>query len=190
MHNAAGHVNVTNSLKQKAEHALGESVNLCYQCGKCSAGCPLADEMDYPPNQILRMIQYETPEMDDRVLRSYGIWLCLSCEQCSTRCPKEVTIPAFMDFLRSESIAQDKVNPKAKDIIAFHNSFLGSVRSLGRLYEIGLIAGYKLKTWHLMQDVNTAPKLFFNGKLKVVPNKVQNINAIEKMFKRAEEEKL
>ncbi|MDR2106559.1 MAG: hypothetical protein LBP24_04045, partial [Coriobacteriales bacterium] len=29
----------------------------CYQCGKCTAGCPMAHEMDLVPRQLIRMLQ-------------------------------------------------------------------------------------------------------------------------------------
>ncbi len=175
------------SLRKKVERITGESVNECYQCGKCTAGCPLNDEFDVLPNQILRMLQLDMPDLDDKILRSYTIWLCLACETCSSRCPKEVDLPQIMDFLRSESIKQDKVNPKAKDIVSFHKSFLQTVRGSGRLHEVGLIAGYKLKSLHLFQDVESAPKLYLDGKLSIFPHNIHNRQVIENIFKKSEE---
>lgn len=175
------------SLRKKVEHITGESVNECYQCGKCTAGCPLNDEFDILPNQILRMLQLDMPDLDDKILRSYSIWLCLACETCSSRCPKEVELPQIMDFLRTESINRDKVNPKAKDIVSFHKSFLQTVRGSGRLHEVGLIAGYKLRSMHLFQDVESAPKLYLDGKLSIFPHNIQNRQAIERIFLKAEE---
>ena len=127
------------------------------------------------------------PDLDDKILRSYTIWLCLACETCSSRCPKEVDLPQIMDFLRSESIKQDKVNPKAKDIVSFHKSFLQTVRGSGRLHEVGLIAGYKLKSLHLFQDVESAPKLYLDGKLSIFPHNIHNRQVIENIFKKSEE---
>ncbi len=42
-------------------------VTHCYQCGKCSAGCPLAEEMDYPPSLVMRMLQTGNPELEEKV---------------------------------------------------------------------------------------------------------------------------
>jgi heterodisulfide reductase subunit C len=187
MHNTEMLEDLKPSLRKKVESYIGESVNECYQCGKCTAGCPLNDEFDLMPNQILRMLQMDMPDLDDKILRSYSIWLCLACETCSSRCPKEVEIPSIMDYLRTESIRQDKVNPKAKDIVSFHKSFLQTVRSSGRLHEVGLIAGYKLRTMHLFQDVESAPKLYLDGKLSILPHNIHNRQAIERIFKKAEE---
>jgi heterodisulfide reductase subunit C len=171
-------------LKDKVRQATDEAVEMCYQCGKCTAGCPLASEFDYSPNQILRMLQLGLPEFEEKILSSYAIWLCLSCQTCVTRCPKEVDFPAIMDWLRQESLRRGLVHPKAKDIVAFHKTFLGMVKQFGRLYEVGLIAGYKMKTFHLMQDVKVAPTMFFNGLLKILPHNVKNKQAISRIFEK------
>ncbi len=175
------------NLKHKIKKDTGEDIMLCYQCGKCTAGCPLNDEMDISPNQLLRMLQTEIPDLEEKVLKSSTIWLCLSCETCFSRCPKEVDLPKIMDYLRSESMRQNSVNKKASDIVAFHRSFLSTVKSVGRLYEIGLIAGYKARTFHLLQDVNVAPTMLLNGKLKIKPPLIKNRSEIAKIFDRIKE---
>ncbi|MFL7807317.1 MAG: 4Fe-4S dicluster domain-containing protein, partial [Anaerolineae bacterium] len=71
----------------EVERRSGQNLARCYQCGKCSAGCPIAFEMDYPPHQVIRGVQMG---MRDLVLASSTIWLCAACETCSTRCPQDV----------------------------------------------------------------------------------------------------
>ena len=163
--------------------AIGENVLDCYQCGKCSAGCPLATEMDYPPSLLLRMIQCRTPEIDKKIIGSYTIWLCLNCEMCISRCPQEVDFPIIADYLRSESLRLNLINPKAKDIVAFHKSFLDSVRYTGRLYEIGLILEFKARTKHLLQDLLIAPRMFLAGKLSIFPHFIKNRKSFSLIFK-------
>lgn len=82
----------------------GVNVARCYQCGKCSAGCATAPEMDYPPSLVLRMLQTRSEENDRKVLGSNTIWLCLNCENCIARCPQQIDIPRMMDYLREESL--------------------------------------------------------------------------------------
>ena len=118
------------SLADRVVRASGVSVQRCYQCGKCSAGCPAADAMDIAPSIVLRLLQTEEHEADRKVLSSYSIWLCLSCQTCVARCPMEVDLPKAMDVLRSESLRLNLVHPCAKDIIAFHR-FFSSIRSGG-----------------------------------------------------------
>lgn len=165
------------------EHT-GVKIARCYQCGKCSAGCPLAEEMDYPPSLLLRMLQTRNPLLEDKVLRSYTIWLCLACETCIARCPMEIDIPIAMDYLRQEAIRRKKVNPRAKQIIAFHKAFLDSIEKTGRLFEIGLIADYKVRTLKLMQDITLAPKMFLKGKLGLIPELIEDRLRMSRIFNR------
>jgi heterodisulfide reductase subunit C len=189
MHTELNDETLNLNLKHKIKKDIGEDIMLCYQCGKCTAGCPLNDEMDISPNQLLRMLQTEVPDLEKKVLKSLTIWLCLSCEICFSRCPKTVDLPKIMDYLRSESMRQNSVNKSASDIVAFHKSFLSTVKSFGRLYEIGLVAGYKARTFpfHLLQDVNVAPTMFLNGKLKIKPPLIKNHSGIAKIFDRIKE---
>jgi heterodisulfide reductase subunit C len=162
--------------------ATGANTLTCYQCGKCSAGCPLSAEMDYPPSYLMRMLQTGNPELEDKVLRSFTIWVCLTCETCYSRCPMSIDIPKIMDFLREKSMKEKKTNPKAKDIIAFHKAFLKSIERTGRLYEIGMLGAYKTDTLHLMQDIALAPKAFAKGKLHLLPELIKGRKNIASIF--------
>lgn len=176
------HICINDTLSLKIYQNINELVSRCYQCGKCSAGCPLSADMDYPPSRLLRMLQLEMPHLEDKVLSSHTIWLCLTCETCIARCPQEVDIPKIMDFLRSESLRRKKIHPAAKDIISFHKSFLDSIKYTGRSYEIGLIAGYKLRTFHLLKDILIAPKMFYHGKLNPFPHIIKGRPMISRIF--------
>jgi heterodisulfide reductase subunit C2 len=158
------------TLSNLVEHHTGISISRCYQCGKCSAGCPAAHEMDYPPSLLLRHLQTGWSSSEEKVLGSYTIWLCLSCHTCAARCPMEVDLPTVMDFLRQESLQRNLVHPRARDIIAFHRSFLDTIRRFGRLWEVGLVADYKLRTRHFWQDVALVPGMLKRGKLSLLPH--------------------
>lgn len=176
-------------LKGRVIQATGVNITECYQCGKCTAGCPLNEDMDIMPNQVLRMLQLELPGYEEKILKSMSIWLCLACDQCYSRCPQEVLLSKVMDFLRQEAIRQNIVNPNAKDILKFHESFLSSIEKHGKLHELGLTASYKLKTMNLMQDITVAPGMLSKGKLSLFPHKVKNQKAIQKIFNKTQHKK-
>jgi heterodisulfide reductase subunit C2 len=173
-----------NTLAYNIEKHVDVLSRKCYQCGKCSAGCPVAEEMDLTPSMVMRLLQTETPVNDDKILRSYSIWLCVTCEMCLGRCPMEIDIPSLMDFLRQKSLKEKKVNPKAKNIIAFHKSFLNSIRLTGRLFELGLTLDYKRRTMTLLQDILLAPRMISRGKLHFIPEIIKGKGHLGKIFKK------
>jgi heterodisulfide reductase subunit C len=108
---------------------------------------------------------------------------------CLTRCPMEIDIPRLMDYLRQKSIKDRKTNPKARKIIAFHKSFLDSINYTGRLYEVGLIADYKMRTGTLSQDVATAPKMLVKGKLSLLPEIIRGRKKVSAIFRKVQKVK-
>ncbi|MEI6853491.1 MAG: 4Fe-4S dicluster domain-containing protein, partial [Bacteroidota bacterium] len=147
------------SLSAHLQHATEVKSAKCYQCGKCSAGCPVSTEMEYPPSVVMRLLQTEDPLNDMKLLKSQAIWLCVSCEMCLSRCPMEIDIPKVMDFMRQKSLEEGLANPKSKNIISFHKAFLDSIKFTGRLHEISLVADYKMRSMHLTQDLMMVPKM-------------------------------
>ena len=163
------------------------NVNRCYQCGKCSAGCAVSQEMDFPPSRVMRMLQTNDLESYKEILSSEAIWLCISCQNCLTRCPMEIDIPQLMDYLRGKAIKDKTINKKSKNILSFHRAFLDSVKYTGRLYEMGLIADYKTRTFNLIQDLDVAPVMLAKGKLPIIPEMVKNKKQINTIFKKTKQ---
>jgi len=157
----------------------GLHIQECFQCQKCSAGCPVAFAMDYKPNQIMQMILLD---MKDRVLASKTIWVCASCHTCSTRCPNDIDIGKVMDWLRQEAVRAG-VAPAEKEVPLFHSAFLDSIRSHGRVHELGMMAHYKLKTGKLFDDFKLGWKMFTKGKLKILPPRVSKKKEITEIFR-------
>ncbi len=92
---------VRNKLIQQIEEMSGQEVMACYQCGNCSAGCPVAGAMDLLPNQIIRLLQMGQTE---EALRARAIWYCASCLTCEARCPKGIDIARLTEALRTLAI--------------------------------------------------------------------------------------
>jgi heterodisulfide reductase subunit C len=172
------------TLKARIEQATGVKLNHCYQCGKCAAGCPVAQDMDMTSCQIMRLVQLGNPDWDRMALKSEGIWMCLACETCATRCPQEVEVPLVMDYLRAEAVALGLAHPRSRDILAFHRAFMDSVKATGRLYEIGLVADYKFRSRHFLKDVVLAPKMYLRGKLPLLPHLIKGREAMKRIFQR------
>ena len=91
------------------ERIAGQKLMACYQCGKCSAGCPMAPHMDILPNQMIRMAQLW---MKERLLASNAIWACVSCMTCNTRCPKNIRIAEVIESLRDMALRSGRRNDR------------------------------------------------------------------------------
>jgi heterodisulfide reductase subunit C len=160
----------------------GVEVMRCYQCGKCTAGCVLASDMNFPPSYLMRLLQTGTRQNYEKILSSNSIWLCLNCENCLGRCPMEIDIPKLMDYLRTQAIKENKLHPDSRPIISFHRSFLDSIKYTGRLYEMGLIAAFKARTFRLTQDLMLAPGMYLKGKLHLLPEKIKDRRSMKRIF--------
>jgi len=174
----------SDGISDKLKRICGEAVERCYQCGKCTAGCPVAEDMDMPANQVIRLVQLGQGEL---ALESEAIWLCLGCETCTARCPREVDLAGIMDALRELSMERNPAKA-ARKIRAFHQAFLDQIKLFGRVPEFALIGEYKLRSWAFFQDVLDAPTMAKKGKIKLMPQKVKGASEVRRIFKRCMEE--
>jgi len=165
----------------KAEH--GEDVYRCYQCLKCSAGCPMTHAMDYPPNQIMRMVQLG---QEDELLASKTIWVCLTCNTCSIRCPNDIDIALVIDSLRERVLRKGK-RPAIENVVLFHRYFLNNVKKRGRTFEGELLARYQLKTGQAFQNAGLGLRMFLKGRMGLLPESVSNKKAFREIYRRVEE---
>jgi heterodisulfide reductase subunit C len=130
----------TSSLAERL--AALTTVSVCYQCKKCSAGCPLTFAMDFYPDQVIRLALLG---QEDTVLGCRTIWVCSACETCTTRCPNRIDIAGVMDWLKEEALRRGYPSPQPA-VTRFHQTFLDTVRlSGGRLSEPLLLGLYQLK---------------------------------------------
>lgn len=153
----------------------------CYNCGKCTAGCPVAYQMDPPIHKIMEMVQMGRRE---ELLTSASIWYCVSCETCSTRCPKECYPSHVVDALREIALKENKVPDEARHISAFHIALMNSIRRHGRLYEMGLIRDFKLETFRFFDDIPLGIKMFLKQKVTFLPHNIKDRKTIERIFKK------
>lgn len=91
-----------------------EKLMLCFQCGTCTADCPVARfSGSYRPIRILRMAELG---MKKEVLSSDDIWLCASCYMCSDRCPQRVEFASIMRALRNMAVKEGIIPPGFMEI--------------------------------------------------------------------------
>ena len=96
-----------NEARQYLDEITSENLNSCYQCGKCSAGCPVADFMDIPPHQVIRLAQLSLLE---KIFSYNTIWICASCITCKVRCPKGVDLSKIMEGLRQLVLREKNID--------------------------------------------------------------------------------
>jgi len=164
-HRPAGQTPIKADLAQRVLSEVGQNVYLCYQCVKCTSGCPVAEFFDWQPNQIMRALQLGDADL---ALRSETPWLCASCQTCTTRCPQGLDVTAIMEFLTREALAQG-LKPAVPEVAMFNRAFLREVRLWRRAYELGLMAEMKLRTGRLTQDLDLGIRMMRKRKLALLP---------------------
>jgi heterodisulfide reductase subunit C len=81
-----------------------EKIRLCFQCGTCTADCPIARFSEiYSPRKIMRMTQLG---MKDKLLSSESLWLCAACFTCVDHCPQGVDIAGVVRTLRNMAVRE------------------------------------------------------------------------------------
>ncbi|WP_243545163.1 4Fe-4S dicluster domain-containing protein [Pseudodesulfovibrio tunisiensis] len=166
----------------EVEERSGQQVVRCYQCGNCTAGCPYNFAYDIPVNRIMRLVQTGQKEV---VLDSKSLWLCGSCQSCTTRCPNNIDVARIMDVLRH--MARETGHASERNIKLFADTFLESVEKHGRVYEAGLMASYVAQTGKFLNDLDLAPAVLTKGKLSLKPHPVHKREAVEEIFLRFRE---
>ncbi len=161
----------------------------CYQCGKCTAGCPLAAHMDITPSRLMRLLQLGDSAS---ALRASSIWQCVSCQTCATRCPKKVDCAAVMDALRQLAFERGAASPDERRTVLFQRAFLDNIRRNGRLNEIELIGAFKGMVFlrdrsvpFLFRDAGLAPQLQKRRKLHLLGEKAKDRGVVARIFARA-----
>jgi len=172
--------------------SVGAEILACYQCYKCSAGCPVSFAMDILPHQIIRSVLFGQKK---KALSSKTIWICASCETCTTRCPNEIDIAKTMDVLRQMQMESGETAAMPK-VPVFHQAFLDTVKKRGRVHELSMMQNYslksgdfkdKLKSGEWKNDVKLGMKMFLRGKLKIIPAKCEAFRQVREIFDQARE---
>jgi heterodisulfide reductase subunit C len=138
--------------------------------------------MDYPPAQLMHAVRLG---LKDLVLNSSTIWVCASCETCTTRCPQEVDIAKVMDALRAMAV-RTGVKPKERDVSIFHGVGLNNLRLFGRMHELSLAGMLMLSTRNFSKDMGLGMKMIKKGKMKLLPS-FKGAGTMRKIFSKVKE---
>ena len=140
--------------------------------------------MDFQSSQVMRLCHLGA---EAEALESQAIWLCASCEACTTRCPQGIDIAAVMDTLRIMAVERKAAVADPRGMY-FNRAFLGSVRRLGRVFEMGMMVAYKLRTRRFTDDLDKLPAMLKKRKLALLPKRTRNTAEVRQLFERAEAE--
>jgi len=155
------------------------NISLCLQCGRCSSGCTMRSETDILPHQLNRMAVLG---MTEELVNSKSIWTCASCQTCVSRCPMGVNTPALVDKLRE--MTQTAPSQDTDRVRVFNETMLDSMRTFGRVYEMGLMGVFKLKTRDFFTDLNKFPAMLRKRKIKLLPKRSRSAAEVASIFAR------
>ncbi|NOR84419.1 MAG: hypothetical protein GQ526_13105 [Ardenticatenales bacterium] len=185
-------VEIKADLAREIEKKTGQNAFLCYQCIRCTSGCPLTDFFDYTPNEIMRLVQIGD---EDAALNSKTPWLCAACLTCTTRCPQGLDIARIMEALTQLALERG-VEPKVPEVALFNKVFLADAKIFGRVYELGLMGSMNLLTAvtsrepkKLFEDMDLGLEMFKRAKISLLPafsrtrpEKVENIHPTDRQI--------
>lgn len=173
----------TEGILEEVQKISGVDMSVCYQCKKCTSGCPVAGMVKSPPSEIIRRLQLKAGE---EILESDLLWTCLSCETCSARCPMGIDLAAVMDALRR--VSQDrKASKQQGNVPLFNRVFLETVRLFGRTYDLLMIAAYKVGTLKLMNDTEKFPTMLKKRKIALFPTLSADRKTVRGIFKKVKQ---
>lgn len=161
------------------EHESGQNLLRCYQCGNCTAGCPMSFEYDYSVSRVMRLIQ---AGQKDIVLSSRAIWMCTTCETCTQRCPNNIDVAKVMDTCRQ--MARQAGKRGVYSFRSFVDSFMTSVKWTGRMHEISTMAMYMLRTGKFWTDLDLIPNTVPKGKMPPLPHMVKGRKEVLELMNR------
>jgi heterodisulfide reductase subunit C len=173
---------ISATLERRVRTGSGENAYKCYQCKRCTSGCPVAPYADMHPSQIMRAVQLGQLDM---VLEDKFIWLCTGCETCTTRCPQGIDIASIIDELKILARTEGKVHPDAPSAAMLKLNYDSFVR-WGRMWEVELITRDVLRRpKSAFEWLSLGPKMVFKGKVNPTLKRGDTV-AMKRMVQTAE----
>jgi len=106
-------VDVVTSARKFVTLMLEKAVEVCEQCGKCPASCPISRHIgSFNPRQMIAKASLGRIE---ELLKSEVIWTCTSCLKCGERCPLNLSPYDVILILRNVAIRAGYDHPIGYD---------------------------------------------------------------------------
>jgi heterodisulfide reductase subunit C len=105
-------------------------ISACFNCGNCTAICPLSKEGEEFPR---KMIRYATVGLEDRLLSSPELWSCDYCGECTKTCPRDADPGAFMMAARRYAIQKYSWGKVSNAMYSSRMMFYGTLATLSLL---------------------------------------------------------
>ena len=181
-------------IAKRVRELTGVDLSACYQCKRCTSGCPVSGMAKCTPAEMMRKLHLD---MGDELLESDILWMCVSCETCSTRCPMGIDVAAVMDALRKIALERGAAPTRSGasrrggegNVPLFNKAFLKTVEVFGRSYDIAMIAAYKLGSRKLMADTEKFPTMLAKRKIALLPPTGADRKTVRRIFKKTKENK-
>lgn len=91
---------------EKVKNLGAFDITACYNCGNCTAICPLSSEGHEFPRKLIR---YSMLGMENRIISAPELWLCYYCGECTDTCPRQADPGGLMMALRRYAISKYSV---------------------------------------------------------------------------------
>ena len=169
------------SFRHEIEAISGYKTSICFQCSKCSAGCPMADLMDLKTAQVMHSIRLNR---EDVVLNCRAIWMCVGCETCSARCPQQVEPADAMNAARILALRKG-IKPSVEEIGLYYKIFVGSMWLNGKIHDLTVVGLTSLLSGRIIQDIPLAIQFLLHGRVKLPPIPLTGSSGFRKIRKKA-----
>jgi heterodisulfide reductase subunit C len=164
---------------KEVQKRSGVDFNLCYHCQSCSGGCPFSQDMDFLPNQVIRLVQLGIKR---EALGCSTIWFCVGCNTCSIQCPNGIDMSSVTHTLCQMALKDESIVAEP-DILKLHQEVLNTIQRYGRTHKLEVMLRYKLHKRDWFSDMGVGVKMLVKRKIEVLPSRVKQITEIEDFFK-------
>lgn len=132
-------IRVDPELRHELREFGAKDVDACFNCGNCTAVCPLSRDSTVFPRKIIRYLQLG---LRDKLLQSPEPWLCYYCGECSETCPRQANPGELMMAMRRYLTSQYDWTGLSKRL------YLSKAWEIGMLLAVGLFVAALFYFFH------------------------------------------